>query len=344
MNKEIISNLDSDNMFSIIKDLHKHIDHSFDIIKSNRLCADRSYKNIVISGMGGSAIGADFVKTILSVNISIPMYVNRSYDLPNWVGEDSLVVICSYSGNTEETISCYKKAVSLNVKPIVISSGGYLLNKAIESNYMYIKMPSGIQPRAAFGYSASLLLLLFCELKIADADIRLDLKKSKTSIEKLSLLYSEVKDTNKALSFASKIYNKFPLIYGTPITDVVSLRFRCQLAENTKILSSHFQIPEHNHNEIEGFGKINVHNMIIVWIKDIDDRKENSDRIKVTSDLLLENIPHQYFFDQSGSSLTERLFKLIYFFDWVSFYGAMFNNINPTPVNTILKLKSIMSK
>ena len=273
----------------------------------------------------------------------IPVFINRNYLLPKWVDKDSLVVICSYSGNTEETISCYKQAIKLKNKPIMISSGGFLLNDAIKSSYQYIKLPGGIQPRAAFGYSASLLYLLFCELDLVDKKIAEDLRTAAHEIEKLSIDYSNV-IYNDALELASKIHNKFPLIYGTPLTAIVSLRFRCQLAENSKILSSHFQIPELDHNEIEGFGKINNDNHLIVWIKDIDDEDENLDRIKITSNLLEDKVNEQYTYEQQGKSLTTRLFKLIYFFDWVSFYGAIFNDINPTPVNTILKLKSLMSK
>lgn len=344
MNKENITALDENNMYGVIKDLYKHVEHSFEIMESCTLTNNKNYNNILICGMGGSAIGGDFVKTILLSEISIPVVVNRNYVLPEWVNDNTLVIICSYSGNTEETISCFNQTISLNLKPIIISSGGYLLNEAINANFQYVKLPGGIQPRAAFGYSASLLLLVFCELGIANCSLRDDLYKSITCIKDMSLLYSEINDDNDALVLASKIHDKFPLIYGTPITNVVSLRFRCQLAENTKMLSSHFQIPEHNHNEIEGFQKMNINNLIIIWIKDMNDVKENLKRINITSKLLSNHIDHQYFFEQEGENLTLRLFKLIYYFDWVSFYAAMYNNINPTPVNTILKLKSLMSK
>jgi len=343
LNIKDINKIDSDNMFDVIKNLYKHIEHSFEIIKNNNITSEKKYKNIIICGMGGSAIGGDFVRTVLLDKISIPVLVNRNYLLPKWVDKDSLVVICSYSGNTEETISCYKQAVKLKNKPIVISSGGFLLNDAIKCSYQYIKLPGGIQPRAAFGYSASLLYLLFCELDLVEKKIAKDLRIAAQEIEKLSLDYSNV-TSNDALELASKIHNKFPLIYGTPLTDVASLRFRCQLAENSKILSSHFQIPELDHNEIEGFGKINNDTNLIIWIKDFDDLSENLERIKITRELLHHKIKEQYTYEHKGSSLTVRLFKLIYFFDWVSFYGAIFNDVNPTPVNTILKLKSIMSK
>ena len=160
MNKKIIESFDKDNMFLVIRDLYKHIEDSFNIIESTQLNKNNKYNNIIVCGMGGSAIGGDFVKTILLNKLDIPIYINRNYSMPHWVNKNTLVIICSYSGNTEETISCFNKTVKLNLKPVIISSGGYILDKAIENKYEYVQLPEGIQPRAAFGYSASLLLLL----------------------------------------------------------------------------------------------------------------------------------------------------------------------------------------
>ena len=343
MNKQIIENLDKNNMFSVIKDLYKHVEHSFEIIEESSLHKVDRFRNIVICGMGGSAIGGDFVKTVLFNELTIPIYVNRDYNLPNWTDSKSLVIICSYSGNTEESISCLKQSIDLDINPIIISSGGYILNKAIENNYSYVQLPPGIQPRAAFGYSASLLLLTLNKLGLIDDKFKNGLFDSINILKNMSEELSDISDENRAIVLSSKIYNKYPIIYGTPLTDIVSLRFRCQLAENTKILSSHFMIPEQNHNEIEGFLKADMKNLAIIWIYDTDDHSQNIKRIKLTSSIL-EEIKDQYKFCESGETLIIRLFKLIHFFDWVSFYGAMHNNINPTPVDTILQLKSFMSK
>jgi glucose/mannose-6-phosphate isomerase len=343
LNKKIIENLDKNNMFSVIKDLYKHVEHSFEIIKESSLHKVDRFKNIVICGMGGSAIGGDFVKTVLFNELTIPIYVNRDYNLPNWTDSKSLVIICSYSGNTEESISCLKQSIDLDINPIIISSGGYILNKAIQNNYSYVQLPPSIQPRAAFGYSASLLLLTLNKLNLIKDELKEGLFDSINILKNMSEELSDICDDNRAIMFSSEIYNKYPIIYGTPLTDIVSLRFRCQLAENTKILSSHFMIPEQNHNEIEGFLNANMENLAIIWIYDIDDHPRNIKRVKLTSSIL-EEVKDQYRFCESGENLVIRLFKLIYFFDWVSFYGAMHNNINPTPVNTILQLKSLMSK
>jgi len=344
LNKKIINKIDKNNMFDIISDLYKHINHSFNIIENFSIKWTGKIDNIVICGMGGSAIGGDFVKTVLNEEINIPIFVNRDYSLPKWINKNTLIIICSYSGNTEETVSCLNEAEKLNIIPIIISSGGFILNTGIDKQYPYIKVPPGIQPRAAFGYSSSLLLLLLNKIGVIGKNIIDNLFSSISEIKKLSKMYSDVNDNNEAIQLAYKIFNKYPIVYGTSSTDVIGLRFRCQLAENTKILSSNFIIPEQNHNEIEGFEKLNNNNYIIIWIYDLNDDSRKIKRIKVTSKILSTSVNNQYFFKGDGENLIIRLMKLIYFFDWVSFYGSIYNNINPTPVNKILELKKLMKE
>ena len=343
MNLETINRYDKDNMIEVIKKLYFHIEHSFEIISESNLKKRNNVKNVLICGMGGSAIGGDFVKTVLKDDLNIPIFVNRDYDLPSWISTNTLVIICSYSGNTEETISCYNNIVNNNIKPIVISSGGYLLKDAKENQFDFVQLPSGIQPRAAFGYSASLLLLALVEIGIIDKKYSTELFNSIDSIKSKSSKYSNLLDKNVALDLSKIIYNKFPIIYCTLNTEVVAFRFRCQLAENSKILSSHFVLPEQNHNEIEGFSNNDISNYVILWLKDKTDNERTIKRIDITSKLL-KNIKHQFIYFDESDSLIERLFNLIYLFDWVSFYCAIYHQTNPTPVNTILELKSLMSK
>ena len=344
MNKSLVNKFDENNMYVVLSNFYKQIEDSFNIFNQINITNDFAFNKIIICGMGGSAIGGDFIKTILFDKVNKPIYVNRDYSIPKWVDSQTLCIICSYSGNTEESLSCFNKNKKLGSKIIIICSGGKLLKLAMNNNLEYIKIPSGIQPRCAFGYSSSLLILLFNKINLINQKIIDDLYECIGSIKELSKIYSQIDDQNKSIIFASKIYDKFPIIYGTPKTEVVSLRLRCQLAENSKILSSNFSLPEQNHNEIEGFTKSLAKNNIVIWIHDKSDDKRNINRIHATSRLLENNIKNQYFFKENGDSLILRLMKLIYFFDWVSFYGAIYNEINPTPVNKIMHLKKMLSK
>ena len=203
-------------------------------------------------------------------------------------------------------------------------------------------MPSGIQPRAAFGYSSSLLLLALVKLNLINNSYKDYLKKTIISLKKISKELTDVNKKNSAIDLAYQIHNKFPIVYSTPLTEIVSLRFRGQLAENAKILSLNNVLPEQNHNEIEAFRTENRKN-IIIWIQDENDNKNITKRIKMTSKILT-NIPIQIFHVQSGDSYLEKIYKSIYFFDWVSFYSAILNKTDPTPVKNILKLKKLMTK
>ena len=166
LNSKDVTLIDSENMFDEIKNFYLQIDKSFDIINKFNYKIDQHFDKIIICGMGGSAIGGDFLASVLKNEIDLPIYINRNYTLPKWVNSLTLIIICSYSGNTEETISCYKETTKNNFMPIIISSGGYLVKEAQKNNFPFIKLISGIQPRAAFGYSSSLLFLLLIKLNI----------------------------------------------------------------------------------------------------------------------------------------------------------------------------------
>ena len=140
---------------------------------------------------------------------------------------------------------------------------------------------------------------------------------------------------------AENIYNKFVIIYIDNHLESIALRFRCQLAENAKILSSHFIFPEQNHNEIEAFEKSCKKDLAIVWIYTNNDYEKIKDRMMITS-RILKSVKNQYNVKKTGSNNIQNILTLINFFDWVSYYCAIYNKIDPTPVNVIKKLKSII--
>ena len=341
LNKKDIISYDLSNMYDSIKGMDSQIIDSIKIME-NFKSISINCNNVIICGMGGSAIGADFVKNIVSQSINIPIYVNRTYVLPKWVNSKSLVILCSYSGDTEETISCYEETLSRKIDPIIITSNGFLLRESNKHNFQKIKLPIGMQPRVAFGYSSSVLLILLQKLNLIDNKLIDDLTKIIENIKQTSEMFSDfTSNNNKALNLASNIYDKYPIIYSTPLTETLAVRFRGQLAENGKILSSHNILPEQNHNEIEGFSKSN-NNFFVVWIDDIDDHSQISKRIKITSSILSEKCEN-YFYKTSGNNLIERMYNGILFFDWVSFYVSIFRKIDPTPVNKIKTLKKLLS-
>ena len=335
-----IKALDSEKMYEAINSFPLQIEESYDIMK-NISIAKHKVTNVIICGMGGSAIGGNLCKTLIDFDIDVNIFINREYRLPNWATTSSLVLISSYSGNTEETISCYNECIKKKISPIVFTTGGYLFDEAKKNKHLYIKFSQGYQPRAAIGFSFSLIFLFLS---------RLDLINNKnlsnqiySSIQLLKEFNVEMfSNNNIALDLASKIYNKYIVIYSSQILESISYRFRCQLAENSKIISSHFVFPEQNHNEIEGFSDNNTDFFIIIWIQDVDDHRQITKRIESTSSILSDY--KNYFYKTKGRNIIERLYNTVLFFDWVSFYVSIFCKVDPTPVNKIKKLKELLSK
>ena len=339
--KDLIELYDKDDMCDAIMSLPEQIEISKEIIKKYSFNNNKKYKNIVVCGMGGSAIGGDFCKLFLKDELSLSIHVNRGYSIPNWVDNDSLVIISSYSGNTEETISCYNMCIDKKIDPVVISTGGYLLKAAQENNNSYIKVPAGYQPRAALGFSLSFIMLTLRELDIINNNQFID--NTSELVESLkdftSSLHSE---SNNALDLAQQIYNKYVIIYTSDKLDSVAYRFRCQLAENSKIISSHFIFPEQNHNEIEAFENMNIDNIAFVWLNHPNDLLQNKKRINITKNLLANSGKHYDVKIENSLNNYDLVLKMANFVDWVSFYCALLHKTNPSPVNSISKLKSLL--
>ena len=349
MANQLISNIDieqfdKNNFMDMLNSFPGQIDeivNSKDIVL-NYVQPNYKFNNILICGMGGSAIGGDTVKSLISNDMilgEIPICINRDYSIPGWVDSHTLVIFSSYSGNTEETISCYQECLSRNSLNVIMTSGGQLLDIAIKEKIPYSLIPEGYMPRQALGYSVSILLKIFHQYDIIDFQIITDLSDSVQSLNEQSDKYSIINtDKNKAINLARKIFNKFNVIYTSQRMEVVGLRFRAQLAENAKILSTHFVFPEQNHNEIEAFQNLFLNTINIIWIDDISNHKKISKRMDITKKILT-NLNH---IDVSfeGDTYLNRQMKLIYFLDWVSYYCAIYNKTDPYPVNLISNLKS----
>ena len=339
-----IKSIDSNDFFKNIKDFPNQIKEVFksdNAILKNKGSLGHSYENILFCGMGGSAIAGDLLKSMLIEYMEIPVIINRDYSIPNWLNKSTLVILSSYSGNTEEVLSCYNKCIDKQNNPIIISSNGELLKNAKKRGDSYALIPEGLMPRAALGYSISILFKILNEINIIDVNKINELKKTILSLKKDSDLYSKVDSDNKAILLAQEIYNAFNLIYTSNNMEVVGMRFRAQLAENAKMLSSHFVFPEQNHNEIEGFINTSVNNLNILWIYDESSHSKILKRMEITSSVLGNKVKN-HIIESEGKTFIERELRLIYFLDWVSFYCAIFNNVNPYPVDNISKLKSLL--
>ena len=297
--------------------------------------------NILILGMGGSAIGAEICQVLIKDKCKIPIIINRNYVIPNWVNKKTLVIASSYSGNTEETIEAYLNTLKLTVNIIVISTGGKLSKLAKNNNNDLFVIDKNYQPRAAIGYSIMAILFSLIKTKNIDFSIVDDINEVIEDLKKYSNDLSKINKNNYAIEMAYNLESKNPIIYGSiENTDVIALRFRGQLQENAKMMAFHNVMPEMNHNEIEASNYNN--NSCILWLLDKRDHIQIQKRIKISKKILEEEGIKNHIIEMKGSKFIERFFKFIILTDWISFYLAIINKIDPSPVEKITKLKILL--
>lgn len=335
---------DSTNLFDVAKNFPEQLNEAFEIGKNINITLDVSeVKNIIITGLGGSAIGGDLLRSYLQYEIKVPILVNRNYHIPAYAGKETLVICSSYSGDTEETLSAYNDAKSKGCKIACISSGGKLTIMAENDGNYVVKVPRGYQPRCALAFSFITMLMLFIKLKFVEAredDIfrLIDLMKDKSSV------YADYSGaSNPAVNIAEHLHGKIPIIYSSnDLLDVVNLRWRGQFAENSKTLAFGNYFPELNHNEIVGWQENSdfLRNFALIYLLDREDNPRIIKRQKITKEILTPYRGIDIDIESEGTSKLERIFDLVYLGDWISFYLAVLNKTDPAPIEKINILKN----
>ncbi|OGU57769.1 MAG: bifunctional phosphoglucose/phosphomannose isomerase [Ignavibacteria bacterium GWF2_33_9] len=353
LEQNTITALDNSGMGSILIDFHQQIRNSIKKVSHfPKLENLRKINKIVIFGMGGSAISGDLARNYISVNhheIDLPITIIRNYNIPVWVDENTLAIAISYSGNTEETLSCFAQAAKVTKNLIAISSGGQIKEICNEHNIPFLEVPGGFQPRAALGYLfttiTTFLLLNFCKIcEVSKATIEFQILAD--YLEMKGKEYSVVSEDNFALEIAQEIAGKTVVIYSSSdVLDVVNLRWRGQIQENSKNLAFGNLFPEMNHNEINSYmhPEKSIENLALIFLSDKADNPKVFERILATKEILSEKCKTVLHLEGQEDIFLVRLFDLIYLADWVSYYLAILNNEDPTPIPLISKLKKIMS-
>ncbi len=336
---------DPSNMKKLILEFPQQVEEAITIgKKSNIQFPITKIQNIIITGLGGSAIGGDLLRSYLTDECKIPISVNRHYYLPNYVDEKTLVIVSSYSGNTEETIAAYKYAIKKKAKILCITSGGVVKAMAEKYKHPFIQIPGGLPPRAAVGYSFFPLLITIAKLGFVKSKEK-EIQETVHLLQRLSKKYRS--NSNPALALAKKLKDKLPIIYSAADKfDAVNVRWRGQITENAKTLSFGHVFPELNHNEIVGWEVLQtmMKKMHIIILRDREDYKRIQLRMDITKHVIKkfpDGITEIY---SEGESLLARIFSLLYLGDWLSYYLAMHNTVDPTPVTKITLLKNELEK
>ncbi|MAE43104.1 bifunctional phosphoglucose/phosphomannose isomerase [Candidatus Woesearchaeota archaeon] len=315
--------LDNENMLGVIKNFPSQCKEALSLPEGSSVPGE--VRNIVVTGMGGSAVGGDLLKIYLR-DSKIPVYVNRGYKVPKFVNEESLVFVISYSGNTEETLSSYYDAHEKRAKIIGITSGGKLADECDG----VIKIPSGLQPRAALGY------LFFPMLGILHNSNIVRVKNSELN-EMFDILKNIGKFNEEGEALSKKLRDKIPIIYASEKLGAIAFRWKTQINENAKMPAFYNVFSEMNHNEIAGYQGMDG-KFAAVLIRD----KHDNDRVKRRMDIcrgIMEERMNVEEVHTQGNSLLARMFSTIYLGDFVSYYMAIWNRVDPSPVDIIEGMK-----
>lgn len=297
---------------------------------------------VVVTGMGGSAIGGDLVAAAYSPSLPSPMVTVRGYGLPGWVSSRSLVFAVSYSGNTEESVSCLEEALERGCTVVTVCSGGRMAEISRERNLPTIRIPSGLQPRAAFGYLSIPIASCLESLGLVEA-VEGDISETIDILEELRSHYGLDSPTagNPAKQLAVELHGKIPVIYGCEFTSVAARRWKCQINENSKSMAFTNEFPELNHNEIVGWENpaADLAKFRIIYLNDDDNHPQNRKRMEITADVLRKYAGEVYEHRGRGGSRLARLFSSIYLGDYTSIYLAALYGTDPSPVQRIEDLK-----
>jgi glucose/mannose-6-phosphate isomerase len=305
---------------------------------ANLTPADNKISNVLICGLGGSGIGGSIVSQLVAKDANVPMETAKGYFIPAYVNENTLVIISSYSGNTEETLQCMEAAIKRKAKIVSVTSGGKVEEISKANNFDHIIVPGGMPPRSCLGYSLTQLFFILGFFGIIKTNYKKELENA------INLIDAE--ETNiiaEANSIATKLVDKTPVIYATTYNEGIAIRFRQQLNENAKILCWYHIIPEMNHNELVGWTTKND-NLSVLFFLDANEYPRNMSRVEINKEVIKKYTSHITEIHSKGNSAIEKAIYFIHLGDWISVMLGDLRGVDLMEVNVINHLKSALSK
>ena len=303
--------------------------------------------NVVILGMGGSAIGGDIVRQLALAESKLPVWVHRDYGLPAFVDESTLVITSSYSGNTEETLSAFTESLKTPAKKLVITSGGKLKHLAEKEGIPAFVVDYQAPPRAAFPHNFVPLVGIFQKLGLL-GDKSADLQEALDILNTLSGDFIETTPlvSNPAKQLASNLQGHIAVIYGGEIFSGVAQRWKTQFNENSKAWAFFESFPELNHNAVIGyeFPLEAKERIFVLLLRSSSLRPRSLLRYEATAKLLAKSGIAYQFVEARGESALAQVMSLILLGDYASFYLAMLNEVDPTSIDAIDFVKQYLAQ
>jgi glucose/mannose-6-phosphate isomerase len=325
-------------MKKLVENFPDQLTEALRIAASSKISTGKNIQNVLITGLGGSGIGGTIVSELANKQSKIPVSVSKDYFIPSFVNENTLVIVSSYSGNTEETVSAMQQAIEKKAQIACITSGGKVKELAEKNNFDLIVIPGGNPPRSCLGYSLVQLLHILDTKQILVFNYKKQIK------EAISLITSEKAEIqNEAKQYAEKLNKKIPVIYCLGATEGVAIRFRQQINENSKMLCWHHVIPEMNHNELVGWTEKHE-DLAVCVLRTSFDYERNLRRLDINKTVISKFTSTIFEIMGQGSTPLVQALYLIHLTDWLSCYIADIKNIDPVEVKIIDFLKSELGK
>ncbi|MFN2524914.1 MAG: bifunctional phosphoglucose/phosphomannose isomerase [Actinomycetota bacterium] len=342
-----LQRLDSEGVLAAVEAFAEQCRAAWDIGRgASGLPSPEGIDSIVVLGMGGSGVSGDVTQAVVEPRLPVHFRTVKTYGpLPHWVGRNSLVFGCSYSGSTEETLAATADAHDRGARIVSISSGGPLGEEAERRGHAHLTIPSGLQPRASLGYLTLPILAVLQGMQlIPEMDEEID-----EAVDVLTRLQarchrSRPRSENPAKDLAARLIDRIPVIYGgAGIGSVAGYRFKCDLNEYGKAPAFANEVPELNHNEIVGWDRLadlTRKNFVLVLLRDAEEHERIQMRFEITRDLIGDSFAEIIEIPSEGRSAVARLLSLILVTQLAAIYVGLAYGVDPGPVRVIQKLKS----
>lgn len=334
---KMIHERDRADALGIVEKQAAQLEYEFDLPEINI----SDITNIVYAGMGGSALAA-LVSSVWP-GYNIPFEIVRDYSIPQYVSSKTLFIVASYSGNTEETLSCLEQAEAQGAHIVVIAGGGKLANRAQEKGYPIAVLPKTAQPRYAVLYNLKAILdIAYAAGLTPEASVQSEITNAVAFLNEAVASWRPDVATaaNPAKQIAQELMGKSIVVYAGPILAPAAYKWKISFNENAKHVAWFGQLPEFNHNEFIGWSKQPVDKpYAVIDLRSDLEHERVQKRFEVSERLLSGMRPSPIVVTAAGEGLLQQLVWTLAFGDFVSIYLALLNGINPAPVDLVEKFK-----
>jgi glucose/mannose-6-phosphate isomerase len=341
---EKIRTIDKTNMLDGLTQFPEQIKDALRIAAATERLNFLKVDNVIVVGMGASAISGDIIASLFRNSLDVPLLVNKDYELPKWVNKDTLVICISYSGDTDETLSAFKIAYQKKCKILCISTGGKLQEYAEKREVPFVKVPAGLQPRAATAYLLFPSMMLLKKIGLIKTNIETDIEETIAVTQEFVTVNNKAipEENNLAKQLAIKLNGMIPQIYGWGVYAPIALRWRHQFNENSKLIARTDIAPDCNHNDIVGWSANPEVSKLFTCILFRDKDEESLDmtvRLNFMRDLFHNVAGSIVEVTPKGKSQMAKMMYLMCLGDFTSCYLAIKRGIDPSPVDIIQELK-----